>query len=63
MILRFDGENVTSTPEIDAAGIGSCPDQTVRLGISRGGSEQELPYTIGKRDNSMDAFNLKGWKA
>jgi serine protease Do len=38
-----------------------APDQTVRLGISRAGSEQEVAVTIGKRKDSMDTLNnLRG---
>lgn len=60
VILRFDGDSVTSTRKLTRLVSEVAPDQTVRLGISRGGSEQEVAVTIGKRENSMDAFNLKG---
>ena len=63
VILRFDGENVTSTRKLTRMVSEVAPDQTVRLGISRGGSEQEVAVTIGKRENSMDALNnLQGLK-
>jgi membrane-associated protease RseP (regulator of RpoE activity) len=34
------------------------PDQSVRIGVSRGGSEQEVTATIGKRSNSAFAGDL-----
>lgn len=57
VILRFDGESVTSVRKLNRLVSEVAPDQTVRLGISRGGSEQEVAVTIGKRKDSMDAFN------
>ena len=57
VILRFDGENVTSARKLTRLVSEVAPDQTVRLGISRGGSEQEVAVTIGKRKDSMDAFH------
>ena len=63
VILRFDGENVTSTRKLSRLVSEVAPDQSVRLGISRGGSEQEVAVTIGKRENSMDAWHkLEGLK-
>jgi serine protease Do len=55
VILRFDGENVTSTRKLNRLVSEVAPDQSVRLGISRGGSEQEVSVTIGKRNESMNA--------
>ncbi len=52
VILRFDGENVTSVRKLNRLVSEVAPDQTVRLGISRGGAEQEVAVTIGKRTNS-----------
>jgi serine protease Do len=63
VILRFDGESVTSTRKLSRLVSEVAPDQSVRLGISRGGSEQEVAVTIGKREHSMDALNnLQGLK-
>jgi serine protease Do len=63
VILRFDGESVTSTRKLTRLVSEVAPDQSVRLGISRGGSEQEVAVTIGKREHSMDALNnLQGLK-
>jgi serine protease Do len=55
VILRFDGENVTSTRKLTRLVSEVAPDQSVRLGISRGGSEQDVSVTIGKRNESMNA--------
>lgn len=52
VILRFDGENVTSVRKLDRLVSEVAPDQTVRLGISRGGSEQEVSVTIAERKNN-----------
>ncbi len=60
VILRFDGENVTSVRKLNRLVTEVAPDQSVRLGISRGGSEQEVAVTIGKRTNKFTSFeNLK----
>jgi serine protease Do len=53
VILRFDGENVTSVRKLNRLVSEVAPDQTVRLGISRAGSEQEVAVTIGKRKNTF----------
>lgn len=57
VILRFDGESVTSVRKLNRLVSEVAPDQTVRLGISRGGSEQEVAVTIGKRKDSLDALH------
>ncbi len=48
VIIRFDGESVTSVRKLTRLVNESAPDQTVRLTIGRGGSEQELTATLGK---------------
>jgi membrane-associated protease RseP (regulator of RpoE activity) len=55
VILRFDGENVTSTRKLTRLVSEVAPDQTVRLAISRGGAEQEVSVTIAKRNESINA--------
>jgi membrane-associated protease RseP (regulator of RpoE activity) len=55
VILRFDGESVTSTRKLTRLVSEVAPDQTVRLTISRGGAEQEVSVTIGKRNESINA--------
>jgi serine protease Do len=66
VILRFEGDSVTSTRKLNRLVSEVAPDQTVRLAISRGGSEQEVTVTIGKRNESMNAFNhlegMEGFK-
>ncbi len=49
VILRFDGESVTSVRKLTRLVGESSPDQTVRLTVSRGGAEQELTATLTKR--------------
>ena len=48
VILRFDGESVTSTRKLTRLVSESSPDQTVRITISRGGAEQEVSATLSK---------------
>ena len=67
VILKFDGENVTSVRKLNRLVSEVAPDQTARLTISRGGAEQEVTATIGKRNNSSFAGDLlpggsKLWK-
>ncbi|PWT96387.1 MAG: hypothetical protein C5B55_00085 [Blastocatellia bacterium] len=53
VILRVDGENVTSVRKLNRLVSEIAPDQSVRIAISRAGSEQELSATIAKRQNSF----------
>jgi serine protease Do len=67
VILRIDGENVTSVRRLNRLVSEMAPDHTVRLTISRGGSEQDITATIGKRKafNMVQGFPLedsKIWK-
>lgn len=57
VILRFEGDSVTSVRKLTRLVSEVAPDQNVRLTISRGGSEQEVAVTIGKRTNSFDAMH------
>ena len=52
VILRIDGENVTSVRKLNRLVSELAPDQSVRLTFSRSGSEQEITATVGKRNNS-----------
>lgn len=52
VILRIDGENVTSVRKLNRVVSELAPDQSVRVTVSRGGAEQEITATIGKRNNS-----------
>jgi len=58
VILRFDGENVTSVRKLNRLVSEIAPDHTVRITISRDGAEQELTATIGKRNNLSTARDL-----
>ena len=50
VILRFDGESVTSTRKLSRLVGESSADQTVRITISRGGAEQEVSATLSKHN-------------
>jgi serine protease Do len=50
VIVRFDGESVTSVRKLTRLVSESSADQTVRLTISRGGAEQEVTATLSKRN-------------
>ncbi len=49
VILRIDNEPVTSVRRLNRLVSEIAPDQTVRVAISRGGAEQELVATMGRR--------------
>jgi len=48
VIVRFDGESVTSVRKLTRLISESSPDQTVHVTVVRGGVEQELTATLGK---------------
>jgi len=58
VILRLDGENVSSVRKLNRLVSELSPDQSVKVSISRGGSEQEVTATIGKRNNTNMANNF-----
>jgi serine protease Do len=58
VILRFDNENVSSVRKLNRLVGESAPDQTTRLSISRGGSEQEVSVTLGKRTENAEAWRM-----
>jgi membrane-associated protease RseP (regulator of RpoE activity) len=58
VILRLDGENVSSVRKLNRLVSELAPDQTVRVAVSRNGAEQEVTATIGKRNNSSMAGDL-----
>jgi membrane-associated protease RseP (regulator of RpoE activity) len=64
VIVRFEGDSVTSVRKLNRLVSEVAPDQTVKLSISRGGGEQEVAVTIGKRNQSINAMGdwqgLKG---
>jgi membrane-associated protease RseP (regulator of RpoE activity) len=49
VILRFDGEEVKSVAKLSRMIGEVSPDQKIKLTILRGGSEQEIIATMGKR--------------
>jgi len=57
VILRLEGDTVTSVRKLTRLVSEVAPDQTVRIAISRGGGEQEISATIAKRDNAHNAFH------
>jgi serine protease Do len=48
VIVRFDGESVTSVRKLSRLVNESSPDQTVHITVMRGGAEQELTATLAK---------------
>src|SRR5438552_18845232 len=56
VILRFEGESVTSARKLTRLVSEASADQTVRLTISRGGSEQEVSATLAKHDGLQNVF-------
>ena len=58
VILRVDGENVTSVRKLNRLVSEIAPDHSVRIAISRNGAEQEITATMGKRKNSTFARDL-----
>jgi serine protease Do len=66
VILRFEGDSVTSVRKLNRLVGEVAPDQSVKLSISRAGSEQDVAVTIGKRNESINAFGrlegLDKWK-
>jgi membrane-associated protease RseP (regulator of RpoE activity) len=60
VIVKFEGENVTSTRKLNRLVSEVAPDQVARLTIVRGGGEQEVAVTVGKRTNQF--HTLEGWQ-
>jgi membrane-associated protease RseP (regulator of RpoE activity) len=50
VIIRFEGEEVTSVRKLTRLMSEVAPDHQVKLTILRGGSEQEITATMGKRE-------------
>ncbi len=57
VIIRFDGESVTSVNKLTRLIREVAPDHKVNLTVLRGGSERNIEVTIGKRDFN---FNTGG---
>jgi serine protease Do len=60
VILRFDGETVGSVQKLNRLINEAAPEQTVRLSISRQGSEQELSATLARRSDFPTMGALQG---
>jgi serine protease Do len=58
VILRIDGENVTSVRKLNRLVSEIAPDHAVKITISRNGAEQELMATMGKRQNASRVSEL-----
>lgn len=50
IIVRFDGEEVTSVRKLNRLIDESSPEHTARLTVLRGGSEQQLSAKLGKQE-------------
>lgn len=55
VILKFEGEEVGSVRKLTRMIVETAPDHTVKLIVSRNGSEREISVTLGKRE--MPQFN------
>ena len=63
VLLRFEGDSVTSVRKLTRLVSEVAPDQNIRLAISRSGGEQEVAVTMGKRSNSFGAMHkLEGFE-
>src|ERR1044071_8186484 len=67
VILSIDGENVSSVRKLNRLVSEMAPDQSVKVTFSRGGAEQDVTATIGKRINQSFASDVfpggpKVWK-
>ncbi|MBD0371943.1 MAG: PDZ domain-containing protein [Pyrinomonadaceae bacterium] len=54
VILRFDNEPVTTHNKLQRLINEAAPEQSVRLQISRNGSEQEVSINVGRRPNRFE---------
>jgi len=56
VIVRFEGESVTSSRKLTRLVSEVAPDHSVRLTVVRGGSEQEISATLAKRNENHNVF-------
>jgi serine protease Do len=59
VIIRFNGEEVTSTRKLQRQINEVAPEHTARMTISRGGAEQELAVTVSKGKGFYGMFDWK----
>jgi serine protease Do len=55
IIVRFDGESVTSVRKLTRLIEESAPEHVVRINVLRGGAEQELSATLARREPFVSA--------
>lgn len=60
VILRIDGENISSVRKLNRIVSELAPDQSVKITVSRGGSEQDITATVGQRSNKFFANDMFG---
>lgn len=62
VIVRFDGENVTSARKLQRLVAETAPDHKAKVSVLRGGKETDVEVTIGKREPAMQsgAFRIEG---
>lgn len=58
VILRFDGEPVTSLRKLNRLIDESAPEHQARLTVRRGGAEQEITVTLSKREFGREFGNV-----
>lgn len=58
VILRFNGEEVTSTRKLNRLISEVAPDHAARLSISRAGVEQEISVTLSRRKDFPRSFGM-----
>jgi membrane-associated protease RseP (regulator of RpoE activity) len=56
VIVRFEGDSVTSVRKLSRLVSEVAPEHSVRLTIIRGGAEQELSVTLAKRKQTENVF-------
>jgi serine protease Do len=61
VILKFDGEEITGVRKLTRLISEVAPDHQARITISRGGSEQEVTATLGKRQMPSFQENSLNW--
>src|SRR5205085_847339 len=65
VLLRFDGEEVSSVAKLQRLIIEAAPEHAARLTISRNGAQQELTATLARRDEfpRLRGFALRDGEA
>lgn len=58
VIVRFDGENVTSARKLQRLVSEVAPDHQAKVTVLRGGKETEINVTVGKREAAMTEGNF-----